>query len=110
MLAVDEAVTSIVRHSERTSGNGLCHLTVDVDEVRTRIVIDDSTLDIDLTSLSDDELRNHIAAGRAEEMGIFLIRAIVDEINYTFRKGFQNQLELVKFAYPPTPPRGLPAP
>jgi len=30
-------------------------------------------------------------------MGIFLIRQIMDEISYVYRKGFQNELELIKF-------------
>ncbi len=33
-------------------------------------------------------------------MGIFLLRQIMDEIQYTYRKGFQNDLELVRFIYP----------
>lgn len=103
VLAVDEAVTSTIRHAVRTArgaGNGLCHVTVDVDATRVRVVIDDSGADPDLTGLSDADLRAHVAAGRREEIGIFLIRSIVDEINYSYRKGFQNQLEIVKFVMP----------
>jgi anti-sigma regulatory factor (Ser/Thr protein kinase) len=112
VLATDEAVTSIIRHAVRVSGgsgNGLCHVTVDVDATRVRVVIDDSGADSDLTGLSDAALREHIAAGRSEEIGIFLIRAIVDEINYVYRKGFQNQFEMVKFIFAETPPDGSPA-
>ena len=32
--------------------------------------------------------------------------AIVDEINYVYRKGFQNQFEMVKFIFAETPPGG----
>ncbi|MHC5020509.1 MAG: ATP-binding protein [Planctomycetota bacterium] len=84
VLAADEAVTSIIRNAVRAAGgetgNGLCHVSVDVDSTR-----------------------KHIAEGREKEIGIFLIRAIVDEINYTYRKGFQNQLEIVKFVLPDAP-------
>lgn len=112
VLAADEAVTSIIRNAVRVAGgddgNGLCHVTVDVDATRVRIVIDDSGADPDLTTLSDSELQSHIAEGRQNEIGIFLIRAIVDEINYVYRKGFQNVLEIVKFVIPETPPTGSP--
>ena len=30
-------------------------------------------------------------------MGIFLIRRIMDEISYVYKKCFQNDLELIKF-------------
>ncbi len=113
VLAADEAVTSIIRNAVRAAdgetGNGLCHVSVDVDSTRVRIVIDDSGADPDLTTLTDAELHTHIAEGRQNEIGIFLIRAIVDEINYVYRKGFQNQLEIVKFVLPATPADGSPA-
>jgi anti-sigma regulatory factor (Ser/Thr protein kinase) len=110
VLAADEAVTSIIRNAVRAAGgetgNGLCHVSVDVDATRVRIVIDDSGADPDLTTLSEAELHKHIAEGREKEIGIFLIRAIVDEINYTYRKGLQNQLEIVKFVLPDAPAAG----
>ncbi len=112
VLAADEAVTSIIRHAVHVAGgetgNGLCHVSVDVDATRVRIVIDDTGADPDLTTLSDVELQKHIVEGRKNEIGIFLIRAIVDEINYVYRKGFQNQLEIVKFVIPDTPADGNP--
>ncbi len=99
VLAADEALTSIIHNAHAAGRNGTCHVTVDVDEVRVRILIDDSGHDFDMGSVTDEDLRLHIEKARQYEMGIFLLRAICDEINYTFRKGFQNQLELVKFVY-----------
>ncbi|MCI0340722.1 MAG: ATP-binding protein [Planctomycetales bacterium] len=99
VLAADEALTSIIHHAHAAGRDGTCHVTVDVDDVRVRILIDDSGRDFDMGAVSDEDLRSQIEKARQYEMGIFLLRAILDEINYTFRKGFQNQLELVKFVY-----------
>ena len=43
------------------------------------------------------ELRAHLENERKHQMGIFLMREVMDEVNYTYRKGFQNELTLVKF-------------
>ena len=36
---------------------------------------------------------------RKHELGVFLMRKLCDEVNYSFKKGFQNHLELLKFLY-----------
>lgn len=98
ILAVDEAVSSVVRY---TRYKGLKHevsLTVDIDDVRFKATLVDSLNVFDLAgSFNDAQLAERVARERTFTMGIFLIRQIVDEISYIYRKGFQNELELIKF-------------
>ena len=101
VLAADEVLTSIIRHAHRTSVNGMCRVTVDVDDVRVRILVDETGDEVDLARFSESELARRVEQTRQDEIGIFLIRAIVDEINYVYRRGFQNRLELTKFVYSP---------
>jgi anti-sigma regulatory factor (Ser/Thr protein kinase) len=47
--------------------------------------------------MNETQMAENLAREKTYTMGIFLIRQIMDEISYTYRKGFQNELELIKF-------------
>lgn len=99
VLAVDEAVTSIIRHASEDRRAGFISIAIDIDDVRIKVIIDDSANLFDPGLASRDELRGFIEGRRNLEMGIFLIRQIMDEVEYVYRKGFENQLILTKFLY-----------
>ena len=105
VLAVDEALTAILAEAAEQQACGRCTVSVDVDDVRVRVVIDDETGGAapDLRPRRTlDELRADAKLGRRREMGIFLMRAIVDEIAFSARRHRSSRLELVKFIYPET--------
>lgn len=85
VLAVDEAVTSLLLDAVDRGATGRCRVAVDVDDVRVRVCVDDLT-DVD---------RRWRPARR--EMGLFLMRAAVDEVAFSARRGRSSRLELVKF-------------
>lgn len=97
VLAVDEAVTSIVSHARGTDRSGEVRVSVDIDETRFKATIEDTTNHVDNSGLSDAEMRATLDRERRYQLGLFLIREIMDEVTYTFRRGFQNELELIKF-------------
>jgi anti-sigma regulatory factor (Ser/Thr protein kinase) len=97
MLAVDEAVASIIDHARGTNRQGDIRVSLDLDETRFRAVIEDTTNHCDSSGMMEAELRAHLDSERQHQMGIFLIREIMDEVNYAFKKGYQNELSLVKF-------------
>jgi anti-sigma regulatory factor (Ser/Thr protein kinase) len=43
------------------------------------------------------DIAEHVAAGRRNGLGIFLMRQIMDEVKYTFVQGFRNELRMVKY-------------
>ncbi len=98
VLAIDEAIGSIVGYSKET---GICseiYLTIDVDDVRLKVTISDTFTSFDLNGgLTDHELADRIDDARKHKLGIFLMRSILDEISYTYKKGFENELTLIKF-------------
>ena len=97
VVASDEAVTSIVRQARADQRQGMIAISIDVDDVRIRISIADSGNLFDPGSRGVEELSRFIEGRRSLEIGIFLIRQVMDEIEYVYRKGFENQLVLTKF-------------
>ncbi|MBI2922316.1 MAG: ATP-binding protein [Planctomycetes bacterium] len=96
-LAVDEALASIIDHARGTNRQGDIRITLDLDETRFKAVIEDFTNHCDSSGMMEAELRAHLENERKHQLGIFLMREIMDEVSYNFKKGFQNELTLVKF-------------
>ena len=98
VLAVDEAVSSVVRYARWKGLESQVTLTVDIDDVRFKAVLVDSANVFELgAGLSEAQLAERISKEKAHTMGVFLMRQILDEITYVYKKGFQNELEMIKF-------------
>jgi serine/threonine-protein kinase RsbW len=97
-IAVDEAVTNIIEHgyAGRPPGSGNIDITVEVDEKQFKIVIIDHGLSFDPNQMSDIDIQSHVAAGKAGGLGVFLMRKIMDQVEYQYQVGKKNQLVLVK--------------
>lgn len=93
--ATDEAVTNIVNHAQMTDDDGQVEIQVDISSVRLRVMIRDHTNGTSMDLCSDQG--TSIEEAKRHKLGIFLIQQIMDEINYTFKKGFQNDLEMIRF-------------
>jgi len=95
ILAVDEALSSIITYARYKNTANEVTVTLDIDDVRFKATILDSMNVFDGNGgLSDPAI---LAKERSFTMGIFIMRQVMDEVLYTFRKGFENQLELIKF-------------
>ena len=98
ILAVDEAVSSVVQYARFKGFQSQVTLTVDIDDVRFKATLIDSLNVFELgRGMNETQMAENLAREKTYTMGIFLIRQIMDEITYTYRKGFQNELELIKF-------------
>ncbi|MHC4778585.1 MAG: ATP-binding protein [Planctomycetota bacterium] len=102
VLAIDEAVTSNILFSEATGRGGTTQVALELTADCMRVRIEDTGVDVDPDS--EERFEEHMRRARQHEMGIFLVRQIMDEIQYIFRKGYQNELELVRFIYPDRKP------
>ncbi len=97
-LAVDEAVSSVVQYARYKGFQNQITLSVDIDDVRFKARIEDSLNVFEFArGLNDTQLAESVAREKGYTMGTFLIRQIMDEISYVYRRGFQNELELIKF-------------
>lgn len=97
VLGVDEALGSVIQYGrERNIGNEIT-LTIDIDEVRFKATLTDSWTCGDLNGLTGQALEERLDQDRQYKLSLHLMRLIMDEITYNYKKGFQNELEIVKF-------------
>jgi len=100
-IAVDEAVTNIIDHAypDVPENQGTITLSQDVDERRYRIeIMDDGMLNFDPQKVPTVDIARHVQAGRDTGLGVFLMRRIMDVVEYTYERDRCNKLVLVKFA------------
>ena len=97
-IAVDEAVTNIMEHgySGQAVGSGEITIRIDASKERFRIEILDDGASFDPTAMSDVDIAAHIARGTSGGLGVFLMRKIMDVVDYHFETGRPNRLVLVK--------------
>jgi len=91
-LAVDEALSNVIKHSYKGNPDGVVWLSCAADDGCLEIVLRDEGAAFDpkqVQQLPPDEIR---PGGR----GVFLMREIMDEVQYE-RKGKQNLVRLRKY-------------
>ncbi len=97
ILAVDEAVSNIIEHAYGNHTSGTIEIEVETTEEIYRICIRDQGKSFQPPARAEVDIQEHIRQGNKRGLGIFLMRRVMDEVNYRFRDGIQNELILVKY-------------
>lgn len=109
-LAIDEAGTNIVRHAYRDTGDeGFITIRAIVKKDSLTICLIDQGKYFDPKHVKDPDLQRYVDIGKTGGLGIFIMRRLMDEIDY--RKTEEgNELRLTKLRDVPTNKRKLSIP
>lgn len=100
-LAVDEAVSNIIRHAYEEFSKGT--RTIDIklrtypDKKCVEVTLYDSGKEFDPEKIKAPDINEQVRLRKKYGLGIFLIRRVMDEVNYIFRTGEENILRMVKY-------------
>jgi anti-sigma regulatory factor (Ser/Thr protein kinase) len=95
---VQETLQSIVDYAEAKGVKNEISLVLEVDEVKFKASIFDSCKVFEpRPGLDAKQLEEYCRTERQYKLGISILKAVMDEIVYTYRKGFENELVAVKF-------------
>jgi anti-sigma regulatory factor (Ser/Thr protein kinase) len=99
IVAVDEAVTNIMEHAYDNDLEGELdiELILDYDATRFEVIIRDSGKEFDPSELETPDIKKHVGRGASHGLGIFMMRQIMDVINYSFVNGVKNELQMIKY-------------
>ncbi|TFH01437.1 MAG: ATP-binding protein [Calditrichales bacterium] len=100
-LAVDEACTNVIKHAHHHDARRLIDIQIQTDAMKMKITITDSGSGFDITRLKDPDLKKYIKESRHGGLGIYLIKTLMDEVNYEFNPGVKNQVQLTKYLQKP---------
>ena len=98
-LAIDEASTNIIRHAYR-DWEGFITIRMLIRDRNVTVSLIDQGHTFDPRKVSDPDLNRYINIGKKGGLGIFIMRKLIDEIDY--RKTVEgNELKLIKFREAP---------
>ena len=102
-LAIDEAATNIIRHAYRDR-EGFITLRAIVRKNSLTICIIDQGTYFDPKRVKEPDLNRYIDIGKKGGLGIFIMRKLMDDIDYR-RTEEGNELRITKFRDKPEPKR-----
>jgi serine/threonine-protein kinase RsbW len=97
ILAVDEACTNIIKHAYKNSNEGEISLSVTLEDGKFTISIIDHGNHFDPTGIPEPDLKQYYKQKRVGGLGMFLMKRLMDEVNYSTLTGNKNQVILVKY-------------
>ncbi|MCK4559063.1 MAG: ATP-binding protein [Calditrichia bacterium] len=96
-LAVDEACTNVIKHAHHHDARRLMDIQIQTDANKMKITITDKGRGFDITKLKDPDIEKFIKESRHGGLGIYLIKTLMDEVDYEFNPGVKNQVQLTKY-------------
>jgi serine/threonine-protein kinase RsbW len=96
-LAVDEAATNIIEHAYKYEEAGDIHLKCEPTSYGIKIVLHDHGSPFDPNSLPEPALNVPLEQLKPRGLGVFLIRQMMDKVEYTFNSTRGNYLTLIKY-------------
>lgn len=96
MLAVDEACTNIIKHAYKSYPEGEIIIKVKYDNKKITILIIDYGKTFDPTTVPKPDLKKYYKEHKVGGLGIYLMRTLMDDVEYTTVPGKYNQVLLSK--------------
>lgn len=96
-LAVDEACTNIIRHAYQNDPNREIAVTIETAKDRFEISIVDNGRKFDPAVLKPLDLKEHLTHYRRGGLGVYLMRTLMDKVEYNTLGGQKNEVRLTKF-------------
>ena len=94
-LALEEAVTNIVRYAYPVGREGSVGLDACVTDTEIRFTLTDGGIPFDPTERPDPDVTLGVEDRPIGGLGIYMVRKIMDEVRYE-RKGAMNVLTMIK--------------
>lgn len=95
-LAVDEACCNIIDHAYGGEGRGELECSVVVKEGELTVILRDSGKPFDPESIPTPNLNVPLEKLKPRGVGLYLMRKLMDEIDYKFSKNNGNILTMIK--------------
>ncbi|MGA9117626.1 MAG: ATP-binding protein [Bacteroidota bacterium] len=96
-LAADEACTNIIKHAYAFDPAQKIAITIQDGPEAFEILISDSGRYFDPDAIPAPDMKEYLSHYRRGGLGVYLMRALMDRVEYTIVPGQRNQVRLVKY-------------
>ena len=94
-LAAYEALVNIIEHNPHPRAGAKISMRCTIAPARITLTIANTGVHFDPTAAPMPDLAEHFKKGRRRGLGIYIIRTLMDTMEYSFAKGV-NRLRMVK--------------
>ena len=94
-LAVDEAVTNIIKHAYNFDDSKEIEVEMEFNEEELHVSLSDTGKNFELKSLKQPDIREYAKQKKRGGMGLYLIHTLMDEVKYQ-RKNGRNEIKMFK--------------
>jgi serine/threonine-protein kinase RsbW len=96
-LAVDEACANVMLHAHARNPHKQVCVVLHIEPQKLIIGVTDEGQPFDPTSIPAPDLEAYLSAHRVGGLGIYLIRRLMDEVQYCRSPDGKNELRMVKY-------------
>ena len=96
-LAVDEACANVIKHAYLKVTKQPIDVVIEIDYKKLAIIITDHGKGFDVKRISKQDVKDYIAEMRVGGLGIYLMKALMDEVEFNSQPGVKTQVKMVKY-------------
>ncbi len=97
-LACDEACTNVIKHAYGgAKPDKALDVLIKIDLKKFTLVVTDHGKGFNPKNIKMPDLKEYLAELRVGGLGIFLMKTLMDEVDYDIKPGKSNQVKMVKY-------------
>lgn len=96
-LAVDEACTNVIKHAYKFDPGKKLTISVKGGNGAFEISIQDTGRRFDPAILQPPDMKEYLTHFRRGGLGVYLMKTLMDKVEYSFAPGKQNEVRLIKY-------------
>lgn len=97
VLAVDEACTNIIKHAYQNDPNKDIHVSIRTSKGVFEVLIEDQGKSFNPLAIKPPDLQQHLQQYRRGGLGVYLMKTLMDEVEYNLIPGKKNVVRMTKY-------------
>jgi serine/threonine-protein kinase RsbW len=98
-LAVDEACTNVIEHAYQYDESQDIDIAVKIDYQKLTVVVTDRGRSFRMEEVELPDMKTYLAELRVGGLGIYLMKTLMDEVDYHSQPDGKNQVRMVKYLF-----------
>lgn len=96
-LAVDEACTNVIKHAYEKDSKKPIDIVIKIDYEKLTVIITDRGKGFNPRRVRLPNMKEYLAEMRVGGLGIYLMKTLMDEVDFDIQPGKRNQVRMVKY-------------
>lgn len=96
-LAVDEACTNVIKHAYKFDTTKSITITITPGDGAFEVSVVDTGSEFNPDEIHSPDMKEYLTEYRRGGLGVYLMKTLMDKVEYSIRPGSRNEVRLVKY-------------